>query len=236
MRSSGFRQGLNYSLSIALGYAPVAVTFGILARHAGMPLWSEVMMSIFVYAGAAQFIAIEMIQQGASVGMIGMTTLILNSRHVLMSLAVTPYFSQTKTPWLMGLAHGITDETFVLNTRLLNNLATEEERRLTMLGVNLGAYASWVVFTLIGGLIGDRLPTDFSGFQFAMLALFILLAAGTLNRRNFFTFAAAGLLGTVLKYVLPGELYLVLSVLIAAGLGTWWRRKNNVRRRREIGA
>lgn len=226
MRFPGFRQGLTHSVGIVLGYAPVAVTFGILSRQAGVPLWGAGLMSLLVYAGAAQFIALEMIRQGAGIWLIGMTTLILNSRHILMSLSVTRYFPTTGVKWLAGLAHGITDETFVLNSRLLGSARTEEERRWTMLGVNLGAYSSWVVFTIVGSLIGQWLPTDFSGFQFAMMALFVLLAAGTLNRRNWVTFLLAGMLGIFFKYVLPGKLYLIFSVAIAAALGAWWRGRN----------
>lgn len=225
MNSKAFRQGLSHSLSIVLGYVPVAVTFGVLANHAGIPVWIAGLMSVFVYAGAAQFIAVEMIQQGAGIWLIGMTTLILNIRHALMSLAVIPHFPKTPAKWSLVLAHGLTDESFVLNSRLLPEIKTEEEKRWVMLGVNLGAYLSWVCFTILGGVLGDWLPTDFSGFQFAMLALFILLAAGTVNTRNYFTFILAGCLGIAFKYLLPGKLYLILSVMIAAALGAWLKMK-----------
>jgi predicted branched-subunit amino acid permease len=59
----GFAYGLRQSLTIVIGYAPVAVTFGILATQFGLTFWEAGLMSFFVYAGAAQFIAIEMIYQ-----------------------------------------------------------------------------------------------------------------------------------------------------------------------------
>jgi len=114
--SRGFTYGLRQSLTIVIGYAPVAVTFGILATQFGLTYWEAGLMSFFVYAGASQFIAIEMIHQGATVWMIGLTTLIINIRHLLMSLSVVPYFSERTLTWSLGLAQGLTDETFVLNT------------------------------------------------------------------------------------------------------------------------
>jgi len=221
----GFAYGLRQSLTIVIGYAPVAVTFGILATQFGLTLWEAGLMSFFVYAGAAQFIAIEMIHQGATVWMIGLTTLILNIRHLLMGLAVVPFFPERTLPWSLGLAQGLTDETFVLNTRVLKDVVGEENRRRVMLGINLGSFSSWFVFTMLGGMIGKGLPVQFSGFQFALLALFIILTATSLTKKNFMTYLLAALLAVVFKLLIPGKIYLILSVALAAGIGAWWRRR-----------
>ena len=218
-----FFYGLSQSLTIVIGYTPVAITFGILATQFGLTFWEAGLMSFFVYAGASQFIAIEMIHQGATPLMIGVTTLIINIRHLLMSLSIVPFFPQRTLPWSMGLAQGLTDETFVLNTKVLKDVDGEENRRRVMLGVNIGAFATWVIFTVLGGLIGKWLPVQFSGFQFALLALFIILTASSLSMQNFMTYLIAALLAVVLKLLIPGKIYLILSVALAAGIGAWWR-------------
>ena len=223
--SKGFTYGLRQSLTIVIGYAPVAVTFGILATQFGLTNWEAGLMSFFVYAGASQFIAIEMLHQGASVWMIGLTTLIVNIRHVLMSLSVVPFFPERTLSWSLGLAQGLTDETFVLNTRVLKDVVGEENRRRVMLGINLGAFSSWFVFTILGGLIGKWLPIQFSGFQFALLALFIILTTMSLSENNYLTYLLAAILAIVFKLLIPGKIYLILSVALAAGIGAWWRKK-----------
>jgi 4-azaleucine resistance transporter AzlC len=221
----GFNYGLRQSLSIVIGYAPVAVTFGILATQFGISVWEAGLMSCFVFAGASQFIAIEMLHQGATAWVVGMTTLIINIRHVLMSLSVVHFFPNRTLPWSFGLAQGLTDETFVLNSRILKEVAGEEQRRRIMLGINSGAFASWVIFTILGGLIGKWLPVQFSGFQFALLALFIILTASSLSRKNVMTYILAGVLAVSFKLLLPGKIYLILSVALAAGIGAFWQRK-----------
>lgn len=223
--NKGFAYGLRQSLSIVIGYAPVAVTFGILATQFGINFWEAGLMSCFVFAGASQFIAIEMIHQGATAWVIGLTTLIINIRHVLMSLSVVHFFPERTLPWSLGLAQGLTDETFVLNSRILKEVASEEERRKIMLGINLGAFASWVIFTILGGLIGKWLPIQFSGFQFALLALFIILTASSLSKKNLMTYILAGILAIVFKLLLPGKIYLILSVALAAGIGAFWHQR-----------
>jgi len=221
--NQGLLYGLRQSLTIVIGYAPVAVTFGILATQFGLTFWEAGLMSFFVFAGASQFIAIEMIHQGATVWMICLTTLILNIRHMLMSLSVVPFFPKRTLSWSLALAQGLTDETFVLNTRVLKDVVGEENRRRVMLGINLGAFASWVVFTLLGGVIGKWLPVQFSGFQFALLALFIILTVTSLTKKNAMTYLLAALLAIVFKLLIPGKIYLILSVVMAAGIGAWWR-------------
>ena len=223
--SKGFTYGLRQSLTIVIGYAPVAVTFGILATQFGLTVWEAGLMSFLVYAGAAQFIAIEMLHQGATVWMIGLTTLILNSRHLLMSLSIIPNFPERTLPWSLGLAQGLTDETFVLNTRVLKEVPGEDNRRPVMLGINLGAFSSWVLFTILGGVIGKWLPVQFSGFHFALLALFIILTTSSLSKKNFMTYLLAAILAIVFKLLIPGKIYLILSVALAAGIGAWWRRR-----------
>ena len=228
--SRGFTYGLRQSLTIVIGYAPVAVTFGILATQFGLTSWEAGLMSFFVYAGASQFIAIEMIHQGSSVWMIGLTTFIINIRHLLMSLSVVPYFSERTLTWSLGLAQGLTDETFVLNTRVLKDVVGEENRRRVMLGINLGAFSSWFVFTILGGVIGKWLPIQFSGFQFALLALFIILTTTSLSKKNYKTYLLAAILAIVFKLLIPGKIYLILSVALAAGIGAWRRQRERSRR------
>ncbi len=155
--------------------------------------------------------------------MIGLTTLIINIRHLLMSLSVLPYFEERTLTWSLGLAQGLTDETFVLNTRVMKDVIGEENRRWVMLGINLGAFASWVTFTILGAVIGKWLPFQFSGFQFALLALFIILTTTSLSKRNYITYLLAAILAIVFKLLIPGKIYLILSVALAAGIGAWWR-------------
>lgn len=223
----GFKYGLKQSLPIVVGYAPVALTFGVLASQYGLSAWEAGLMSLMVYAGASQFIAIGMLHDGASVLMIGVTTLIVNIRHVLMSLSMLSFFPEGSRRWAAVLAQGLTDETFVLNSSLLKTVPSEEERRRVMLGVNLGAFAAWVIFTVLGGLAGEHWQVDFAGFQFALVGLFIVLTAGALSKKNLLTYLLAAVLAIIFKILIPGKFYLILSVGLAAALGAWWRVKRS---------
>ena len=219
MVTKGFGYGLQKSISIGIGYAPVALTFGILSLQNGLTVWEAGLMSLLVFAGAAQFIAIQLIGQGATVWVIGLTTLIVNIRHILMSFSMIRFFSGVSLGRLSLLAQGLTDESFVLNSKLLEDIRTPEERSRVALGVNIGAYLSWVIFTFVGAWLGKYMTITFSGFDFALLALFIVLTVGIVNRSNVFTYLFAGIIAIILKLLIPGKAYLLLSVSIAATVG-----------------
>ncbi len=219
MATKGFSYGLQKSISIGIGYAPVALTFGILSLQNGLTVWEAGLMSLLVFAGAAQFIAIQLIGQGATIWVIGLTTLIVNIRHILMSFSMIRFFSGVSLGRLSLLAQGLTDESFVLNSKLLEEIKTPEERSRVALGVNIGAYLSWVIFTFIGAWLGNYMTITFSGFDFALIALFIVLTVGIVNRSNVFTYLFAGIIAIILKLLIPGKAYLLLSVGIAATVG-----------------
>ena len=87
-KSPVFKEGLNAGWPICLGYVPIGMAFGVLAQKAGLTPLQIGLMSIMVFAGSAQFIAVSMLTGGASVPAIITTTFVVNLRHVLMSSAL----------------------------------------------------------------------------------------------------------------------------------------------------
>lgn len=223
MTDKGFLFGLRQSLYIGVGYAPVAITYGILALKCGLNIWEAGFMSLFVFAGASQFIAIQLISQGATLWVIGLTTLIVNIRHILMSFSMIRFFPGLSLGKLAVLAHGVTDESFVLNSKLLEGIDTLEQRSQVTLGVNMGAYMFWVGFSFLGAWLGNRIGVNFSGFDFALIALFIVLTVATVNLKNLPVYLLAGALAVIFKLLLPGKTYLLLSVALAAAIGAWFK-------------
>ena len=150
LRNLHFFAGLKAGMSIAIGYFPVALTFGLLAKTSGLSIVEATAMSMFVYAGASQYVSLTFISKGVDPIVIVLNTFILNIRHFLMSAALNEKMAHA-SKWTKGLfAFWVTDETFSV-------LATRKEDQLPMsfgFGVNLMAYSSWVSFTAVGHLIG----------------------------------------------------------------------------------
>ncbi|RLQ92998.1 AzlC family ABC transporter permease [Planomicrobium sp. Y74] len=170
MEQRGFSAGLKAGVSIAIGYFPVALTFGLLAKTTGLSLVEATAMSIFVFAGAAQYISLSLITAGVAPAVIILNTFIVNIRHFLMTASLNEKM-QPDARWKKALyAFGITDESFsVLAIQKEDNLRTTFAA-----GVIAISYGSWVVFTALGHLIGANLPEFLqAAMSIALYAMFV---------------------------------------------------------------
>lgn len=200
-----FARGIELGFPIFLGYMPVGIAFGILARTTGFTTFQAVLCSATALAGAGQFIALSLLGTGASATMVLVGTTVVNLRYVLFAATLSPYLRDVSLPKQAGIAFSLTDETFAVNIA---------EQRLglsspsSMLGVGAIAWAGWVLGTLVGALgaqwIGD--PMRF-GVGFAMPAMFTALFI-----------ALAEDWRHVITGLLAGGIVLALPLLSTAGL------------------
>lgn len=168
-QSSQLKLGIQGGLTIAIGYMPIAITYGFIAKSTELSLLETVLMSAFVYAGASQYMALDMIARSVGMIEIVITTFIVNIRHFLMSASLNEK-TERVARWKKALyAFGITDETF--------SVAAVQKDKLSasyMFGLNITAYSSWVFFSAVGFLIGEILPEFFQeGMSVALYAMFI---------------------------------------------------------------
>jgi 4-azaleucine resistance transporter AzlC len=202
---SRFWRGIELGSPIFLGYVPVGIAFGILARTVGFSTLQAVVCSATALAGAGQLIAVAVLGTGASVATVLVATTVVNLRYVLFAATLSPYLRDVSAPKQAGIAFTLTDETFAVNIA---------EHRLglsspaSMLGVGFIAWTGWVLGTFLGAWgadwIGD--PSRF-GVGFAMPAMFVALFI-----------ALAEDWRHVLTGLFAGGLVLLLPILSAAGL------------------
>ncbi|AQQ53933.1 AzlC family ABC transporter permease [Planococcus lenghuensis] len=170
MQARDFSAGLKAGTSIAIGYFPIALTFGLLAKTTGLTILEATAMSIFVFAGAAQYISLSLIASGVSPTVIVLNTFIVNIRHFLMTASLNEKM-EPDSKWKKALyAFGVTDETFSI-------LATGKGNRIPTAfaaGVILIAYGSWVTFTAVGHRVGASLPLFLqAAMSIALYAMFV---------------------------------------------------------------
>lgn len=177
------KQGFQVSIPIAFGYIPVAITFGILAKQAGMSILELTMMSAFVYAGASQFMGANMIITSASAIEIIVATFVLNFRHFIMSLSFMNQIQSTiDRKGRISLGLGLTDESFAVSALHIDK-ADNKKGYAFFITVILTAYLTWVVGSFIGGIVGDIIPTKLSqSMGIALYALFIGLLVPSIKK------------------------------------------------------
>ena len=165
------QEGVLSSLPVVIGYLPIAIAFGLLAKNTGISFMDTGLFSIVVYAGASQFMALDLMQAGVSMGGIILATFLLNLRHMMMSASLSIRLDSVKKAYLPLIAFGITDETF--------SVLSFKDGKLNLpyiLTVNILSYLSWISGTLIGYFMGEILPkTVQSSLGIGLYAMFAAL-------------------------------------------------------------
>jgi len=215
--SNQFREGAKAALPIVLGYLPVGMAFGILARNAGLTPFEIGLMSLLVYAGASQFIAVEMISKGVLGWPVVLTTFFINFRHFLMSSTLFLHFQKLPIRTLGFLSAELTDESFGM---ALSDPSRIRNRPDYLFGLQITSHLAWISGSVIGGLFGGLINPQSFGLAFALPGLFIcLLVFQIRSLPHFWVVIIAGLSSLFFKWVFPGNWYVALAALLAAGCG-----------------
>lgn len=220
------RKGLLKGTPIVMGYLPIGFAFGILAASAGLSIFQSTMMSIMVFAGSAQLIAISLLEAQADLVTLTVTTFLINLRHLLMSAALAPGLGHLSRLEQALFSYQLTDETFAAHSMDL-----AEKKKLTRPSIfitNMLAHVSWVSSTILGAWAGS-LFTDLKawGLDYALPAMFIALLVLKLSSSLKIAIAVFSLLfSTLLCWAIGGHWYIIITTVAAATLGTLLEKNN----------
>ena len=216
-------EGLTAAWPICLGYIPIGLAFGVLAQKAGLSTIEIALMSVFVFAGSSQFIAVSMLSTGAAAAPIVMTTFMVNLRHLLMSSSLAVHLGNVKRSLLSIFAYGVTDESFAVNQPKFKEGDWDIHRALV---VNHTANLAWIISSIVGGIGGQFIPEGAFGIDYALSAMFICLLIFQINGPIYvITAMIAGIFSVFLSVWVPGNAYIVIASMTAATLGVMIKRK-----------
>lgn len=166
-------EGMKMALPIMAGYVPLGFACGIVCAQAGMNVFQIFLMSALVYAGAGQYIAGAMLVAGATPLSIIITTLIVNSRHVLYTSVLYPYVARWSFLKQSLFAFQITDEVFAVHS---TSMAKNQSNTVISFSINIFSHLSWITSNVLGGISSSLIPdTTKFGLDFTLYALFIAL-------------------------------------------------------------
>ncbi|MBF0674784.1 AzlC family ABC transporter permease [Pseudomonas sp.] len=225
-----FLNGARDTLPLILGAIPFGIIFGTLASAAGLSLWQALGMSLLVFAGSAQFIAVSLLGGGAGMVVLLLTTFVVNLRHALYSATLQPFVRHLPGRWRAPLAFWLTDETFAVVQHRYAARDESAHKHWYFFGSCLAMYTNWQLCTLIGVAFGQAVPNLATwGLDFAMLATFIGIVVPML--RNVPQVAAALVASAVALafHGLPYKLGLLVAALAGIIVGVWLEQRRETR-------
>ena len=191
-----YREGIRVLAPFAVAVVAFGVSFGVLARAAGMGAVAPIVFSVTTWAGSAQFAAAAILGSGGAVASAITAAILLNSRYLAMSAALAP--SLTGSPLRRAL-HGlaVVDESWALSARGDGTFDRDK-----LVGVALTLFPAWVLGTAIGAIGGDAIgDPEALGLDAAFPALFLALMVTQLRTRQHVVAAALG--GLVALVLIP---------------------------------
>lgn len=224
-----FILGVRDALPVVLGYLPLGLAFGVLARNYGLSVGQVAAMSSFIYSGSGQFVAIGMLKAGQAWLEIITAILLVNLRYLLLSASMAPFFRKISSPFLMAAAHGITDETYAVALGRFRNF---KARPAYAAGLFTTAYLAWVLGSVAGAAAGNLVgDTARFGLDFALTAMFIsLLVLQLKDRPTLMVAVISGILSLAIRGVFQSNWNAVISTVVAASLGVFcirWKARSS---------
>lgn len=221
------------TIPVMTGYLFLGISFGILLGQTGYGLPWAFCMALFMYAGSAQFLAVSLLANHASLISSSIAIFLLNARHIFYGISLIDAYKGfgKKKPYMI---FSLTDETYSLVTQ--NQPPAGMKRQTYCFLVSVLDHIYWVSGCVIGSVAGNFIPINFEGIEFVLTALFVtLFTEQWLSNKNHFP-ALVGVVSTVLCLVIFGkEIFLIPSMILIAVLLTT-TRKTGKRKEEEANA
>ncbi len=212
---SEFLAGVIEVAPVLVAMVPIGLLWGTLAAGKGLTLFEALLMSTVVFAGAAQFVAIDMWQDPVPVLLLIVTAFVVNVRHVLMSASLSRHLHGIPRALHPLVAYLLVDESWALaERRALKAPVTFPY----FLGLALPLGTLWIVSSGVGAMLGRSLgdPAAF-GLDFAFSALFISILAGFWKGWSTAgVLAASGAVAAITHLAIEGPWYIVAGGVAGA--------------------
>ncbi|MFO7684792.1 MAG: AzlC family ABC transporter permease [Desulfobacterales bacterium] len=223
LRRQEFVSGVRDTLPLLLGAFPFGMIYGALAMPSGLSPAAALAMSALVFAGASQFIAVGLVAVNTPVVIIVATTFIVNLRHMLYSATLLPHLKQLPQRWRAPLAFWLTDETFAVAVGRYARGDSAGSAHWYQLGSSIAMYLNWQFWTLLGMIVGDRIPDASNwGLDVAMPVTFIGMLIPFVRTRPMAVCVLTAGAAALLSLGLPYKLGILVSALagIIAGMAS----------------
>jgi len=223
-------QGIRAIMPMIPGIIPFALVSALAARDAGLSLLEALGLSVVVFAGASQIAFAQLLGSGAMAPVILLTVVVINLRFVMYSASLAPRL-RGQPAWRRALAgYLLTDQAFAVTANRFMDQPHQPHGAWFFLGAAFPLWAVWQIITLVGLVVGARVPPEW-GLDFTVPLVFLVLLVLAVRDRA--TAEAAVVSGCVALLLagLPYNLGLILAAAVGIAWGVWTERRTTRRRR-----
>ena len=211
-KKRSFLSGVKDTSPVLIAALPFALIVGITATNVGLTRLESVLMSVVVFAGAAQLVGLQLIAQESPIFIILIVTFFINLRFLMYSLTLVDHFKKENRSWRSAISFLITDQSFAFAINRFTNSGVAS-KPYYYLGLSLPMWFVWMTGTILGVFLGTALPESWS-LDFAVPLMFLALLIPNVKDKASLVAALVGGSVAVAAKPLPLNLGLILAALV----------------------
>lgn len=217
------KKAFEVSIPVMMGYGVLGFAFGLLLVSFEYSWYLAPLMSLFIYAGALQFVAINFFNAKAGFIDIAIATWFINIRQSFYGLSLLKRFKKTGKlkPYLI---FGLTDETYALLTTIKDDEQLKKRWYYFFLTAFNQSY--WFIGSTLGAIVGSNIKFNTAGLEFSLTALFVVLCIEQYkNLQNIVPFIIGAIASLIALFTVPSDKMLIVSILLALLLMFTFRKR-----------
>lgn len=214
-------------LPIITGIVPFGAVVGTVCAEAQLSFFQSLMMNVFVFAGASQLAAVDLMNHGAASLVVIVTGLIINLRFLLYSAALSPVVQRSSFWTKLFCAYCVTDQNYAVMSAHENKLKNSQESIRFYIGASICMLLAWHLSVVAGFIFGNFAPASLS-LDFAVPLSFVALVLPTLKNKIYVIITVFSSVVSLLLHPLPYKLGLIATALLSIGLALILTRKRQV--------
>lgn len=207
-----FKAAFPYTIPIFAGFWFLGITFGIYMKVSGFSIWYPMFMSLTIFAGSMEFVAVNMLMGAFKPLQALFLTLMINARHLFYGISMLDRFKGMgwKKPFLI---FGLCDESFSINYTA--DIPSDADKGWFMFFVTLLNYLYWFSGTMLGGLFGSFIKFNTEGLDFVMTAMFVVIFLEQWLKEKNHTSSIMGLAFSTLSLIIFGADNFIIPAMAA---------------------
>lgn len=229
---NSFKKAFQTTIPVLLGYLSIGIAFGLMIHSIGYnPIWAGV-MSLTIYGGTMQYIAVDLIEHFTTYINIAVVSLIVNFRQLVYGLSMIEKFKEYRFFKKLYMIFSLTDETYALisSTKVPKSIEQEGKTKDYYFYIAILDHSYWIIGSIIGATIGTLIKFNTKGISFAMVALFCVICTEQwINDNNAKKTSIIGALCGIISLLIFGASNMMIPAIISIIVSLLIIKKKNRR-------
>ena len=213
-----FFLGMRTVLPILIGVVPFGMIMGVISAEGNLTAFETFFRSVFVFAGVAELVLLDLLAQGATIWIIVLSTFVINLRQLIYSASIGEHYKEQPLGWKLLLSYSLVDQVYALSVKYFDEHPHSSFKRHYHLGTAVPIAVSWFTAITIGYFLGAIIPENLS-LDFVIPLMFLSLVPPAVKGYAYIAAALTSAAVALMAFGLPNNLGLIVATFAGIFVG-----------------